>query len=360
MTVNKARSWAARLLTVLLGVLVLLFIASPVLAAAYYAYYLGDDDAPIPLSGVYVLAQGFQVTDDCVLTHVNIRGTRISSSTGTVYFSVRTDGPKGSIIASGSFNSADWPQGSYGWSGIKGVSPAVVYLEEGTDYYLRINSDSSDAKASIDAFTDEYSGGSEWFSTDSGDTFTEYTDNDLNFGIYGDALPTFYPPTDFTATRTGVSTVNLTWTVTYPSVDTHVYVSSKGYPSDLGTGWLVYSGNGTTVLAEGVPEFVTYYFSAWGGYETFYSENASDALVEGDDMDVNLAMDNSFIVLGVACFLLFMTIFLKKMLLYIALAFAWLMVILTCNNVYLDGVAGIVMLFSIIQIVKIRKGTEVA
>lgn len=108
-----------------------------------------------------------------------------------------------------------------------------------------------------------------------------------------------------------------------------------------------------------MPEFITYYFTAWGTSSGNLSANVTDAELTGVDMDVNLAVDGSLVILGVACFLLLVSIFLKKMLIYIALFLAWLMVIVTVNNMYLDGIAGIVMIFAVVQFLKARKGVEV-
>jgi len=167
------------------------------------------------------------------------------------------------------------------------------------------------------------------------------------------------PPTNFQVVRTGVSSANLSWTSGNGTDGSEIWVSMDGFPWQSGTGYELYSGANTTYEADGLPEFITYYFTAWGTASGNVSANVTDAELTGVDMDVNLAVDGSLIVLAVACFLLLISIFLKKMLIYIALFMAWLMVIVTVDNMYLDGIAGVVMIFAVVQFLKARKGVEV-
>jgi archaellum component FlaF (FlaF/FlaG flagellin family) len=51
----------------------------------------------------------------------------------------------------------------------------------------------------------------------------------------------------------------------------------------------------------------------------------------------------------VAAFILFVSIFVKKMIIYIALVPAWMGVIATANNQYIDATAGVVLIYAILS-----------
>lgn len=188
--------------------------------------------------------------------------------------------------------------------------------------------------------------------------WTEHTGWDQAFRMYGtEILPEPVAIEDFTATRTGPGTVFLSWTNPSPNDEAQVWASKDGYPWQTGTGWVIYDGSATAVNAT-VPEILDYYFSGWGKLSGNLSSSAADAFVQGETMNATLSFEPSLIVLVVAMFLLFISIFINKMLMMVVLFVAWFMVIPTINNAWVDGTAGIIMIYAVLNFLKLRKGGD--
>ena len=82
------------------------------------------------------------------------------------------------------------------------------------------------------------------------------------------------PPTDFTVTEIGNTIVSITWTMGTNADTTIIRCSSGGYPRSITDGYLVYSGNGTSVTVDGLNlDISTYYYRAWSQNEYGYSTN---------------------------------------------------------------------------------------
>lgn len=84
-------------------------------------------------------------------------------------------------------------------------------------------------------------------------------------------------PTDFTVTPVGNTIVQIDWTMGARADTTVIRCSSTGYPSSITDGYLVYSGNETSVAVSGLNlDTATYYYRAWShndhGYSTEYAE----------------------------------------------------------------------------------------
>jgi len=87
-----------------------------------------------------------------------------------------------------------------------------------------------------------------------------------------------YPPTNFVITQTGASSINISWTMGVGADTITIRGSSDGYPDTVTDGYLVYSGNGTYVVVDGLAlSTETYYYRAWShntyGYSTGYAED---------------------------------------------------------------------------------------
>ncbi len=92
------------------------------------------------------------------------------------------------------------------------------------------------------------------------------------------ALP--LAPTDFVITQVGYNTYNISWTMGISADTTVIRASETGYPEDASDGYLVYSGNGTSVIITGVnPDMSTYYYAAWSHNIYGYSQDCAQAIL---------------------------------------------------------------------------------
>lgn len=103
---------------------------------------------------------------------------------------------------------------------------------------------------------------------------------ELSFCLVG--LPS--APTDFTATPVGDTIVNLSWTMGAGADITVIRGSSTAYPTSVTDGYLVYSGNATSVTIDGLNlQTATYYYRAWSynsyGYSADYAEGYAGAII---------------------------------------------------------------------------------
>lgn len=342
------------LLGVVIAVLAVLVSACPVQAADLVDHF-EDGTILIDTYSQFYSGQSFTASENYKLEQVSIEGERLSSSTATVTVRVKTGSMTGTVIATGTFNSSAWPNGSKGW-GTATMSPQPD-LTSGTMYYIEVYTSATGNHYVIwDTTSPTYTGGTAYQSSNYGSSYTQYSGSDMNFRTYGTIAPMIpVEPSDFTAVRVGTATVNLTWSIEPPSDSTEIWVSKDGYPWDTGTGYMVYSGAAENTTVDGLPEFVTYYFSAWGLVEDEYSDNTSDVMLEGVGMDVSIGFDSSLVVLVLAGFLLLVSIFIKNMILNLALFLAWFWVIVTVNDGYIDGIAGVVMLYAVLNFLKLRK-----
>jgi len=90
------------------------------------------------------------------------------------------------------------------------------------------------------------------------------------------ALPD--PPTDLTITHVLGHTYNISWTKGAGALDTTIMVSGSGYPATVNDGLLIYSGNGTWVIVDGInTDLFNYYYSGWSSNEHGYSTAHAEA-----------------------------------------------------------------------------------
>lgn len=81
-------------------------------------------------------------------------------------------------------------------------------------------------------------------------------------------------PTNFVVTEVGTTMATITWTMGDRANSTIIRGSSTGYPRTRTDGYLVYSGNGTEAIAEGLNlDTATYYYRAWSQNDYGYSVN---------------------------------------------------------------------------------------
>jgi len=86
------------------------------------------------------------------------------------------------------------------------------------------------------------------------------------------------PPTDFTITQIGPNSLNITWTPGPGATSIIIRVSEDGYPATVTDGYLVYSGNSTFVVVDGLSlSTVIYYFRAWSYNDIDYSVGYAQA-----------------------------------------------------------------------------------
>lgn len=107
---------------------------------------------------------------------------------------------------------------------------------------------------------------------------------ECNF-LTGSGLP--LAPTNFTATAIGTSSANLTWVMGLGANNVMIRMSEEGYPQNVTDGILVYSGNETDVVVNGLNlDTATYYFSAWSENAYGYSVDHAEAQVGGTMQDI--------------------------------------------------------------------------
>lgn len=104
---------------------------------------------------------------------------------------------------------------------------------------------------------------------------------ELDFWTTGEC----YAPTNFTITRTGTNSINITWERGPSATLTVIRGSTDGYPEDVTDGYLVYSGNSTFVEVDGLSlNFDKYYYRAWSWNEYGYSEDYAEDWIGGNAM----------------------------------------------------------------------------
>jgi hypothetical protein len=86
------------------------------------------------------------------------------------------------------------------------------------------------------------------------------------------------PPTDFTATVIGNTIVSLSWVMDSAADTVIIRGSTDDYPSSVTDGYLVYSGNETSVVIDGLNmDTSSYFYSAWSQNDYGYSEDYAEA-----------------------------------------------------------------------------------
>lgn len=115
-----------------------------------------------------------------------------------------------------------------------------------------------------------------------------YAENEAGFGYSSEldfwtiGLP--LAPTNFTITRTGINSINITWVKDPTATLTVIRGSIGGYPESVTEDYLVYSGNGTFVEVEGLSLDFDNYYRAWSWNEYGYSVDYAEAWIGGNTM----------------------------------------------------------------------------
>lgn len=92
-------------------------------------------------------------------------------------------------------------------------------------------------------------------------------------------------PTNFTATQTGVSSANLTWTKGAGATLTIIRAGTVGYPQTPTEGYDVYNGTDNWTSSDGLAlDFATYYYTAWSWNGYGYSIDYAQTSIGGANM----------------------------------------------------------------------------
>lgn len=207
--------------------------------------------------GYYYLRYGHLVGEPTVVTNA---ATDVSYTTATLNGNITVT--PGGINAT--MRGFQWgtSTGNYSWSwnetgsfGTGAFSHGINSLSVNTTYYFRA------------------------FATNDGGTGYG---SELNFTTL---LPLPLAPTNFTATQTGVSSINLTWAMGLYATDVYIMGKEGQPPSDMTDGYLVYFGNGTYVELTGLSLGLnTYYYKAWSSNPTGNSTDYAETNIGGDSM----------------------------------------------------------------------------
>jgi len=131
-------------------------------------------------------------------------------------------------------------------------------------------------------------------------------------------LGVLYAPTNFTATQVGPGSINFTWIKGLGAENTVLKVSMDGCPSDYEDGYLVYSGNGTSVVVEGwALTLTTYCIRAWSEAGGQYSEDYAEVKIGGDTLYM-------IAFIGIALFFTWLAWRSRQLLICLVSFFIWL------------------------------------
>jgi hypothetical protein len=92
-------------------------------------------------------------------------------------------------------------------------------------------------------------------------------------------------PTDFTITRTGGSSINITWTIGSGATTTVIVAGDDGCPTGITDGYIVYNGTGNWTTVEGLSLSLTnycYHAYSWNSYG--YSPDYAEDSIGGETM----------------------------------------------------------------------------
>jgi hypothetical protein len=90
---------------------------------------------------------------------------------------------------------------------------------------------------------------------------TNWTNSTNSFTTRSQYLPD--PPTSFTATAAGTSSISLSWTIGTNSNYTRIQRGTSTYPTSISSGTGVYNSTGSSKTDSGLSSGTKYYYSAW-------------------------------------------------------------------------------------------------
>lgn len=174
-------------------------------------YYNTNDDNFIKQYDVEEVAQTFTASENYTVTSIKVKIFR-AGSPGTVSIGIyATDesGHPSTHLSSVGFNgntlttdtAGEWKEVTLGGGG-----QAII---SGTKYAIRISGGDSGSVYvgwRVDSAGATFTDGNREHSTDNGDNWTAYTDEDLMFEVWADSL--FSPPTDYITIRKLVAAAN--------------------------------------------------------------------------------------------------------------------------------------------------------
>lgn len=124
------------------------------------------------------------------------------------------------------------------------------------------------------------------------------------------------------------------------------------YPS-ANSSFIIYTGSATSYTDNcGLPFFLSWYYSIYEYNDAGWS-SGNYAMIGGGDLDIALTFPMGFYILALGCVLIIINFFLKNALIYLAMLACWFGVYVQpeFNDSWLQGVAIIIMIFSVIGFV---------
>lgn len=301
---------------------------------------------------VFALFDTAAIPDDAIITSANlsIRGNNVADTWGTAELAVYSSNPASDTslstadydqlgttafsdyIDSGSFSTSGYNEFTLNANGINAINKTGI-----TKLGLRVVWDADDNPP---AWGSEYDATFKMYAAEGGagyEPILEVTYSLLPPGA----------PTGLTITQIGVSDVNVSWTDNASAAYSIVRMSYGG------AWWTSYNGTAETANFTGLDLNSTIYYI---GVYSFNGGGMSTGVFGsiGGDGSMELSLSGENLLLFFALGLLAISIFYRKLFMYMGLFVTWLGVIVTISDVYINITAGIIMLWSVLQFIKIR------
>ncbi len=167
-------------------------------------------------------------------------------------------------------------------------------------------------------------------------------------------------PIDLELVQTGINQVTANWSALDAS-DFYTLVVNTSVPTSNSSDYLVYSGNLTNAVVNGMDLNSTVYeFSLFNQYKGIVSSAYINESIGGDDLEITLAISGFYLLLAFSLVLLMIAAIVKKVFLYIALIPAWIGVIALSagheDTEAIQAAAAVVFIFAVVQIRNIKRG----
>jgi hypothetical protein len=180
------------------------------------------------------------------------------------------------------------------------------------------------------------------------------------FEIWGNATTTPAGVTSFTLTKISANQTNIDWVKSVDAIGVDLVRSYSDFPVSPTDYYLLYHGIANSYEDKGLFPFSDKYYAIWEYNYAGSSSGYSRGKIEGDIMDVNFTLDTTTMIMVVAFMLLFVSIFIKRWPVYLAMAIAWIATLFDTNfnsNPYLIGVSVVVIGFALISLYR-NRGSE--
>jgi hypothetical protein len=314
-------------LAVLLAVLFSLIPGRPVYADTKFEYYDTGDTGGATVYGINWKAQTFTPATAYTITYVRLKLYRVGVMTGSLTVGIRSSLTGGDLTSGSILNSSITTSTAGAWYQIDLTSYA---LAPGVSYGIVIRAITGDATKYIVwrvDITGDYAGGYRNDSTNSGGSWSTVEAHDFMFETWGNA--TSVPPgvTSFTLTKISANQTNAAWVKSAGAIGVDLVRSYLAYPVSPTDYYLIYHGTANSYEDKGLFPFSDKYYAIWEYNFAGSSSGYSRGKIEGDIMDVNFTLDTNTIIMAFAFALLAASVFLRHLLIYLALCIAWLTVI---------------------------------